>query len=268
MEPNQARALAPAPPAAAAEAAPGDADISQVGALLADPARCRVLMALNDGRALPAGVLAEEAGVSRSTASGHLARLTEAGLLAVKAQGRHRYYRLSGPEVGELLERISRLAPARPVRSLRDGNRAARLRSARTCYDHLAGRLGVELMAALIRDGHLTGGDGLHHLDEAGADRLSGRGREVDYALGPAAADFLTGLGVPLGEAAGRRRPLVRYCVDWSEQRHHLAGGLGRALLDRFLDAEWIVRPERGRAVRVTDTGRDVLRSRFGIDWE
>ena len=138
----------------------GDADIAAVASLLADPARCKVLLALDDGRALPASVLADEAGISRPTASSHLGKLTDAGLLSVETHGRHRYYRLAGPEVGDLLEHLVRLAPSRPVRSLREGTRAARLRSARTCYDHLAGRLGVEIMGSLLERKVLVGGDG------------------------------------------------------------------------------------------------------------
>jgi DNA-binding transcriptional ArsR family regulator len=126
----------------------GDADIAAVASLLADPARCKVMLALDDGRALPASVLADEAGISRPTASSHLGKLTDAGLLSVEKHGRHRYYRLAGPEVGELLEQLVRLAPPRPVKSLREGTRAANLRSARTCYDHFAGRLGVQIRAA------------------------------------------------------------------------------------------------------------------------
>src|SRR4051794_2290662 len=138
----------------------GDADIAAVASLLADPARCSVLLALDDGRALPASVLADEAGVSRPTASSHLAKLTAAGLLRVEAHGRHRYYRLAGPHVAELLENLVRLSPPRPVRSLREGTRAARLRAARTCYDHLAGQLGVAVMGSLLDRSALIGGDG------------------------------------------------------------------------------------------------------------
>src|SRR4029079_15741561 len=156
----------------------GDADIAAVASLLADPARCTVLLALDDGRALPASVLADEAGISRPTASSHLRKLTDAGLLVVETHGRHRYYRLAGPEVGALVEHLVRLAPSRPVRSLREGTRAARLRSARpwvflreaarsarlrsarTCYDHLAGRLGVQIMGSLLDREVLIGGDG------------------------------------------------------------------------------------------------------------
>src|SRR3954470_18463134 len=138
----------------------GDIDIAALASLLADPARCKILLALDDGRALPASTLADEAGVSRQTASSHLGKLTDAGLLAVETHGRHRYYRLAGPEVAELLEQLGRLAPPRPVRSLREGTSAARLRSARTCYAPFAGKLGVALMDTLLARGALVGGDG------------------------------------------------------------------------------------------------------------
>ncbi|MBU8816212.1 metalloregulator ArsR/SmtB family transcription factor [Mycolicibacterium goodii] len=239
-----------------------EADIASVAALLSDPARCKVLLALDDGRALPTSVLAEEAGISRATASSHLAKLTEAGLLAVRSQGRHRYYRLAGPEVAALIEQLGRLAPARPVTSLREGTRAARLRSARTCYDHIAGRLGVQIMGRLLELEILTGGDGLFHAD--GADRLSAPGHDVTYELTENGARALTRMGIELPFGS---RPLVRYCVDWSEQRHHVAGRLGRAILDRFLTADWVRRAPRHRALTVTQTGREALADLFGIDW-
>ncbi len=128
----------------------GDADIARVGALVADPARARVLMALGDGRALPATVLADEAGVAASTTSAHLGKLVKGGLLTVERHGRHRYFRIAGPEVADLLEALARVSPPAPVRSLRQGTRAQAVRFARTCYDHLAGVLGTELMAAML----------------------------------------------------------------------------------------------------------------------
>src|SRR5215213_7698407 len=163
----------------------GDADIAALGSVLAEPARTRMLMALGDGRALAASVLASEAGVAASTASGHLSRLVDAGLVEVLPQGRHRYYRLAGPQVGELLEVLARVAPAGPVRSLRQGTQAEAVRTARTCYDHLAGRLGVAVFAALLDAGHVTGGDGTHDPLKARHDRLSASGRDVDYRLTP-----------------------------------------------------------------------------------
>jgi DNA-binding transcriptional ArsR family regulator len=125
----------------------GDTDIAAVGALVADPGRSQILLALDDGRALPAGRLALEAGVSAVAASSHLAKLTDAGLLTVEPHGRFRYDRLAGPEVGALIEALQRVAPRQPIRSLRQGTRAKALRDARTCYDHLAGRLGVAVMS-------------------------------------------------------------------------------------------------------------------------
>ena len=242
----------------------GDADIAAVGSLLAEPARCAVLLALDDGRALPASVLADEAGVSRSTASSHLGKLTEAGLLRVETHGRHRYYRLGGPQVGALLEQLVALAPPKPIRSLRDGTKAARLRSARTCYDHLAGGLGVALMAGLLERGALTGGDGRYDPARNTGDALSSPGHDVRYELTTAGRAHLGDLGV---EIPGGTRPVIRYCVDWSEQRHHLGGALGRALLDRFLAGGWISRVPRGRAVKVTTEGRTALADWFGVDW-
>lgn len=242
----------------------GDADIASVAALLADPARCKVLLALDDGRALPASVLATEAGIARSTASGHLTKLTDAGLLTVRTHGRHRYYRLAGPEVAALLEQLGRLAPAQPVRSLREGTRAARLRSARTCYDHLAGRLGVAVMGSLLDRDVLAGGDGCYRPDRDHHDALSQPGHDIHYELSPPGRAVLDDIGIEIPTGS---RTLVGYCVDWTEQRHHLSGALGRAVLDRFVSAAWIKRATTGRAVLVTDRGQAALAEHFGIDW-
>ena len=236
----------------------GDADIAAVGALVADPGRCRMLMALGDGRALPASRLAAEAGVSAATASSHLGKLTSAGLLTVETSGRHRYYALAGPAVGRLIEALEEVAPATPIRSLRQGTRAKALRDARTCYDHLAGRLGVALMSSLVARGHLDGGDGLR----SDADPCVGQGHEADYHLTESGTAFMTGLGVVTTRG---RRPMIRYCVDWTEQRHHLAGALGRGLRDRLAELGWIERSPVDRAVRVTDAGRDGLADTFGV---
>src|ERR1700752_2128681 len=160
----------------------GDADIAALASLLADPARCAVLLALDDGRALPASVLADEAGISRSTASSHLTKLTHAGLLSVETHGRHRYYRLAGPTWANYWNILCDWHP-RARWSLREGTSAARLRSARTCYDHFAGRLGVELMGSLIEQKLLTGGDGQYDLTRDRTDALSSPGHDVCYEL-------------------------------------------------------------------------------------
>jgi DNA-binding transcriptional ArsR family regulator len=247
----------------------GDADIAQIGALIGDPARARVLTALTDGRALPASRLAAEAGVAPSTVSEHLARLLAAGLVTVRPEGRSRFYRLASPEVADALEAISRISPPQPIRSLRQGSHARALREARTCYNHLAGRLGVALFAGLLDGGLLSGGDGRHHPGRAVADRLSAPGRDLSYRLTPHGEAALGKIGVDL-DAVLARQPAVRYCLDWSEQRHHLAGPLGTALADRLFALGWVRRTDRRRVVRVTDTGREHLPATLGLprDWD
>ncbi|MGA9857036.1 MAG: winged helix-turn-helix domain-containing protein [Solirubrobacteraceae bacterium] len=240
----------------------GDVDISVVGALLADAGRCRMLFAVNDGRALPASRLAAEAGVSAATASTHLKKLVDAELLSVEPHGRHRYYRLAGPDVARLLETMAQLAPTQPIRSLREHTRARALRDARTCYDHVAGRLGVAIMRSLLTRDLITGGTGTFDPRTARSDRLSSYGRDIDYRLTPAGTDFLANLGVTL--PSGRRA--IRYCVDWSEQAHHLAGGLGRGLLDRLIDLDWVRRNPNSRAIDITDAGRTGLADTFAFD--
>ncbi len=246
----------------------GDADIAKVGALVADPARARILMALGDGRALPASVLSDEAGVAASTASSHLGKLLDGGLLSVERHGRHRYFRLAGPDVAGLIESLARLAPAVPVRSLREGTKAQAVRYARTCYDHLAGVVGTGLMQAMLDRGLLEGGDGRFDAAVAHDDRLAAPGFDFDYRLTERGVSELADFGVDLPSLRSKRRPLVRYCVDWSEQRHHLAGALGAALAERMLDLDWIRRARRSRAVHVSEAGYAGLRERFGLRLE
>lgn len=242
-----------------------DVDVSAPAALLADPGRARILFALADGRALAASVLAAEAEVAPSTASEHLRRLLDGGMLQVETQGRHRYYRITRPEVIHLLEVLAQMAPPRPVRSLRQGHRAHAVRQARLCYDHLGGRLAVGIMGRLLDLGVIEGGDGLHHLGRGGFDRLSAPGHDVDYRLTDQGAARLRELGVDLDAVSSGRRPLVRYCVDWSEQRHHLAGALGAAVARWLLDRAWIRRAGQSRAVQVTEAGRAGLAAALGL---
>ncbi|MGH2886658.1 MAG: ArsR/SmtB family transcription factor [Solirubrobacteraceae bacterium] len=244
----------------------GDADIAAVAGLIGDRTRARVLLALGDGRALAASVLAQETGVSASTISGHLGKLLDAGLLAVESHGRHRYYRLAGPRVARLLESLAELSPPSPVTSLREGTRANALRTGRYCYDHLAGRLGVGIMGSLLDRGVLSGGDGQFDRTHAIRDRLSAAGHDLDYRLTPAGEGWVRSFGIDLDALRARRRPLIRYCTDWTEQRHHLAGALGAALAGELLERGWIERARNGRAVRLTETGGRALHADLDIE--
>jgi DNA-binding transcriptional ArsR family regulator len=223
--------------------------VARFAGLLADRTRVAMCLALLDGRAWTAGELAAGAGVARSTASEHLNLLVDAGLLAQERQGRHRYLRLAHPAAAQLLEDLGAVAgqPPRPT-SLRGVRAAHELAAARTCYDHLAGALGVALLDALLTRGCITAAEGL--------------------ALTPAGRVLLVDL---LGELPGSRsRPLLRACLDWTERRHHLGGVLGAALCAELLQREWVVRAARHRAVRLTPAGAAGLRDLLGSDpaWE
>jgi DNA-binding transcriptional ArsR family regulator len=222
-----------------------DADVAAVAGLLADPARARMLDTLLSGHALPAGELARHAGVTPQTASAHLRRLLQGGLLAVEAQGRHRYYRLAGPAVAEAVEALALIAPPLPVRSLRQSQRAEALRFARTCYDHLAGVVGVAVADALLRAGALR--------------PAAGR----DYQVTPQGERLLGGLGVDVAELRRRRRAFARGCLDWTERTPHLSGALGAALLERLLGLGWLARGRVPRGLVLTDAGRDGLAEAF-----
>jgi DNA-binding transcriptional ArsR family regulator len=218
-----------------------DADVAKVAGLLADPARARMLDTLLAGRALAAGELARHAGVSPPTASAHLGRLLDGGLLAVETQGRHRYYRLAGPAVAEAMEALSLIAPPLPVRSLRQSQRAEVLRFARSCYDHLAGVVGVALADALLRAGTLRAAGGR------------------DYEVTPEGEAALAGLGVEVAALRRQRRVFARRCLDWTERTPHVSGALGAALLARLLELGWLARGRVPRGLVLTDAGRDGL---------
>lgn len=225
-------------------------NIAEVAALVGDPARANMLVALMDGRALTAKELAFAAGVSPQTTSGHLAKLADAHLLTCIRQGRHRYYRVASPLVARMLESITLVtAIEAPPRHRPSSLRDDALRLARTCYDHLAGRLGVAIADALIARGAVV---------------LSEDGGEVTRE----GAAFLEDcLALELAEIP-RRRAFCRPCLDWSERRVHLAGALGAALAERCFALGWIDRIRDSRAVAITSCGRDAFRESFRIDAE
>lgn len=223
------------------------ATFAATAALAGDPARASMLLALMDGRALTAGELATVASVTPQTASGHLARMVEAGLLVAEKQGRHRYHRLASPLIARMVETIHSVAGTTRVPPLRVGPRDSALRLARTCYDHLAGRVAVGIADRMGEEGGLVLGSDGGELTEAGR-RLLQR----------------IGVDVP---AAGRgRRSFCRPCLDWSERRYNLAGAIGAALLDGLVAQGWLRRTTGSRAMTVTPAGELRLRATFGLD--
>lgn len=239
-------------------------DIARAAALIADPSRARILKCLADGRALPAGALAGEAGISAATGSAHLAKLVAGELVTVEQRGRHRYYRLTGPDVSAALECLALIAPPLAITSLKQSNRANALHRARSCYDHLAGRLGVALMHGLLERGVLTGHDGLHRAADAVRDRPSSYGHDVRYELAPAGRAVLAELGID-PDRLPPRRPAIRYCVDWSEHQHHLAGGLGAVLTASLFALDWVRWGPSPRVVHLTAAGARGLQQTLGF---
>jgi DNA-binding transcriptional ArsR family regulator len=224
----------------------GDADVAAAAALLAEPARAALVLAVMDEGPLPASDLAARAGIARSTASEHLARLVGGGFLASDKRGRHRYYFLTDPAVAEAVEALAIVAPQPQVRSLREATHGELIRYARTCYDHLAGQLGVAVARGLEHEGALIRRDG-------------------EYALGPKAVGWLAPLGIDLTELQRQRRPLVRGCLDWSERELHVAGSLGAAITERLFELGWIRRRDGNRSLEVTDNGRARLADKLGV---
>jgi len=232
------------------ETAPANANtISAIAALMGDPARTNILFALMSGKALTAGELGYHAGVSAPTTSGHLAKLLDGQLITLEKQGRHRYYRLASPAVAEALEGLTTLATSAPQRHRTTGPKDAAMRQARTCYDHMAGRLAVAITDAL------TARDLSVVEDRSGLITDEGRRFFVDF-------------GIDLDTRQKSTRPLCRTCLDWSERRMHLGGRLGASLLTRSVELHW-VRPVNGtRSLTITRDGERGFRDQFGIPVE
>ena len=217
----------------------GDADFAAPARLMGEPARAAMLLALLDGRALPASDLAGIAGVRPSTASAHLTQLVDGGLVTGRRLGRHHYFSLAGPEVANAVEALQLLAPRREVTSYSQSTTAARLAEARSCYDHLAGRVAMVLADALVTEGAI-------------APLVAGATGAVIDAGRPIAER----LEVHVVLATAGRHPVVRGCLDWTERRPHIAGRLGAHLLERLLDEGWVTHIAGERSLRITAEGR------------
>lgn len=224
-----------------------DSDIASVAVLLADRGRAAMLTALLGGRPLAAGELAQTAGVTPQTASAHLAKLLDGGLVTVVRQGRHRYYRLAGPEIAQVIEILSTISPPVEVRSLRQSRTAKALQNARTCYDHLAGRAGVALHDALCRNGLLDADSYLP--TEEGLVRLKG-------------------FGIDVPGLRAQRRKFAGACLDWTERQPHLNGALAAAILDRALELGWFKPGVNPRELVMTGKGTSGMTEVFGLSPE
>jgi DNA-binding transcriptional ArsR family regulator len=216
--------------------------------LLADPARAVMLTALLDGRSLPAGELAFAARVTAQTASSHLAKLLAGGLLTLQVEGRHRYYRLAGAHVAQAIEHLAAIRPETQVRRRALSPEAQRLRFCRSCYDHLAGQVGVALTRALEGREYLRAAD------------------NMVLEVTAAGSEWLARVGVDLRDIKPSRGGLARQCLDWTERQHHLAGPLGVELMSVLCAAGWLRRGRQTRAVEVLPRGRQELRAQLGID--
>jgi DNA-binding transcriptional ArsR family regulator len=230
-----------------------NAEFAEIAALAGDPGRAGMLHALMDGRALTASELARVAGITPQTASVHLARMAEAGLLSVVKQGRHRYHRLASATVARMMESIMEVASGAAAKRqpVSVGPRDTALRAARTCYDHLAGRLSVALADALVTGGQVELSDDAGLVTEAGIELFGRVGIDTDALI----------------ERGGKRskRVLCRPCLDWSERRPHIAGAVGAALCAHSLTKNWIRRVDGTRAVTVTPKGERAFREAFGM---
>ena len=224
-------------------------NISRIAGLLADPARARILWTLIDGTTRPAGELAYAANISAQSASGHLAKLVEGGLLKSEAQGRHRYFRLASPQVADAIESLGSLSvavrPRAPRSPLPSKSMPIQFVHARSCYDHLAGETAVKVCEAMLKARWLT---------------PDGR----DLRVTPLGEKKLAALDIDLAAARQSRRVFARACVDLTQRRPHIGGALGAALLDLYVERGWILRTRRSRIVNITPKGREGFRRAFG----
>jgi len=222
-------------------------NMAEIGSLLGETSRATMLASMMDGRFHTASELAYMAAIKPQTASFHLSKLVEGQLVRVEKQGRHRYFQLAGEEIAQLLESFLAISPPPEVRSLKQSSQMKLLQDARTCYDHLAGKLGVQLAESLLNAGFL---------------KLV----EKQFLITEEGAQFFTDFGLDLDDLKRKRRSFSHACLDWSERRYHLAGALGEGMLTHFLSLGWVTRVPSIRAIKVTEKGRAGFKEVFKFE--
>lgn len=222
-------------------------NMAEIATLLGETSRATMLASMMDGRFHTASELAYMAAIKPQTASFHLAKLVDGKLVKVEKQGRHRYFQLAGEEIAQLLESFLAISPPPEVRSLKQSSQMKLLQDARTCYDHLAGKLGVQLTESLLNAGFL-------------------KLEEKQFVITAEGAQFFTDFGLDLDDLKRKRRSFSHACLDWSERRYHLAGSLGQGMLTHFLSLGWVTRVPSIRAIKVTEKGRAGFKEVFKFD--
>ncbi|NDI34125.1 ArsR/SmtB family transcription factor [Chengkuizengella sediminis] len=223
-------------------------NISYIAKLISEPTRAIILESLMGGQALPAGELAYMAKVSHPTVSSHLSKLVEGNLLKVEQFGRHRYYKLANEQVAEVIEKLGAIAPSVQIRSLKQSDQMKQVRYARTCYDHLAGELGVSITEALLNQGLIILKDDLYEVTKEGE-------------------KWFENLGIMINNVGKTRRVFAKPCLDWSERRYHISGWLGAAIATHFLDQKWMIKSTTNRSVHLTEEGKIMLEQSLGLEY-
>ncbi|AFQ12298.1 TPA: winged helix-turn-helix domain-containing protein [Bacillus pacificus] len=221
-------------------------NIARMASLLSDASRSAILVHLMDGRPHPATELANAAKIKPQTATFHLNKLLEAQIISVEKHGRHRYYKLANHELADSLETIFFITQPEPIQSFKQAKEMNEIEFARTCYDHLAGKLGVEIANALLRKEVLVK-------------------NETDFQVTKIGEKFFYGLDIDLEKLQTKRRAFSKCCLDWTERKHHIAGALGNILLERMLEMNWIIKVKHSRAIHITPLGRQKLKEVFSI---
>ncbi|AKG36827.1 ArsR/SmtB family transcription factor [Paenibacillus durus] len=226
-----------------------NSNVAMIASLVSETSRAAILTVLLDGKFHAASELAYMVGIQPQTASFHLAKLVNANVVAVEKQGRHRYYGIQNQEVAQVMESLLSIAPPIEIKSLKQSSEDKALRYARTCYDHLAGSLGVQLTNTLLRTGIL-------------------REEKEEFTVTENGKKFFTSFQIDFENVKNKRCSFSHKCLDWSERRHHLAGALGNALLEKFLELNWVQRLPKTRAIKITSEGKTGFKEVFSLDIE